>query len=723
MAQRFGSTLLATSLLLLGACGGGGGGGDGGGSAPGGTGTLPPPAFSLAMSPDNAVDVSTAGVATGSLVMSIGHMAADFGDRFVTRGDPLSIAESCSEQGGTLKLTLDDKDGNGVVSAGDMISAQLSDCFMPTLARQVTGSLSVDVTKLDKRPFGTIGGVVRIAGLVGQNLLELAATGASGTLLGSLQFESAVSQKGSSIHTWSSTADDLRLLTAAGSRTLTDSVRQFDFSKTVDLPHLAATITLASQHGSELLNGSFAVVTSAPLSVSLGRKINAGSIKVTGLNSELSLLPDTSGKNGYMEIQISNVKEHKQLALASGTTGFLWWNELGPLRWGYAVYPYGSIGGGTMGGAEDTSSTVIPVFWHHDARDDASRQALFRMLAGRELLPVTGIRFRFHDSAAPSIEGPGDIGADMVQDGALLSFQPREQLRHGHGYVLQAALDGQTWLGSDDWVLRSPSGARVTLRSFALIDFVTRDSLKAAIVPSASTLFDASASVRLSGEGSASTRLPIVAWKWTQLSGTPLRFSAPESPVTDVAWDSAPASIEYPEIRLTVTDARGEIEYASVTLSSANPSSMHNVLSFSSAPDDPIGHGASVVSSGDAASFFAPMTEGRDYTLMMYFPPAGSAQQSWTLTLYTADRSPLRIGHYGDAGAAYFPGANNAMSFAYLNEMCTVSYGSFDVLDISHDASGQITSIAIDFEQRCERPDALPLLGSYRFNSPLPVRR
>lgn len=714
--------LSSAMLCVLVACGGGGGGaGNQVAGAPTGQvpapGALPDPP-TLAITEQNTQDVATVAPVAGTLLLSIGRIAADYGDRFAVRGDPLRITENCSEHGGSLTLALDDKDGSGAASAGDTIAVDMRDCYNPTLIRIVTGSMTIELAGVEHRPFGKIAGVVRTAGLAGADLGI--APKLTSTLIGSLQFESVVSTSGSAITVNATAADDMRVV-VAGAQALTDDIQHFSFSKSVDLGRLRSTIAMHYHHRSDLLKGSFDVSTVAPLTVERSSRMASGSISVTGLNSGLALTPDTSGKtNRYTVTRTDVAQGPTTIAWAPWLTGFLWWDEYLPLRWSETQYPY--VG---FSYRPDDADTVFSASgWLHDSRDDASSSATFRLLFEREVLPLApGMHFRFHDLGdIDDMNGldKHDVDADMAQDGAVLVFRPRSQLRHHRSYMLQGSFDGVTWNGSNDLVFKAALGHSFPFSTSSLLSFDTPDSLHPAITAPARMLLSRSDTVRLSGEASTSSRLAISSYKWTQLSGTPLRLSAPDSAVTDVAWaDTAPTGVESPVLQLTVTNLRGETESTTLALTSSDPGSLRTGLFFTSAPGDPIGHGATVVSTDDASTLIPPATPD-DHTVIMYIPR--DWQRGWLVLLYTADRSPLRKGHYDNATAARLPGATNALSFYYGSGSCLVSYGSFDVLDIGYDGAGKISTLAIDFEQRCDRPDAPALLGSYRYNSPLPLR-
>lgn len=81
----------------------------------------------------------------------------------------------------------------------------------------------------------------------------------------------------------------------------------------------------------------------------------------------------------------------------------------------------------------------------------------------------------------------------------------------------------------------------------------------------------------------------------------------------------------------------------------------------------------------------------------------------------------MHVGAYENATWWANPG-QNGINFTVNGRGCSQTAGRFDVLEIQTDFSGTITKLAIDFEQRCAS-GAPPLLGSYRMNSGVPIRR
>jgi hypothetical protein len=94
----------------------------------------------------------------------------------------------------------------------------------------------------------------------------------------------------------------------------------------------------------------------------------------------------------------------------------------------------------------------------------------------------------------------------------------------------------------------------------------------------------------------------------------------------------------------------------------------------------------------------------------------------WNLTLATAGGLPLRVGAYENAVRAPFSANANGIDLSGSGRGCNSIFGRYDVLEINAEPGGNITRLAVDFEQRCDSATAPPLYGSFRFNSSVPLR-
>jgi hypothetical protein len=233
-------------------------------------------------------------------------------------------------------------------------------------------------------------------------------------------------------------------------------------------------------------------------------------------------------------------------------------------------------------------------------------------------------------------------------------------------------------------------------------------------------LGSASEQLALDGAGSTTSLRPIVGYQWSQVSGTPLRFGDASAASTTVSWGAtAPAGVERATVRLTVTDAAGDSDVMDVVVLSSNLAAANRVLYFRSAAGDYIGAGKTALFTADSAQFQETLSAG--YLRASVITPGYG--EWWYLDLATANGAALQVGAYEDAIRAAFRDGKNGIDFTGSGRGCNQTVGRFDVLEIQTDGAGAITRLAVDFEQHCESATAPALLGSYRINSNVPIRR
>jgi hypothetical protein len=130
---------------------------------------------------------------------------------------------------------------------------------------------------------------------------------------------------------------------------------------------------------------------------------------------------------------------------------------------------------------------------------------------------------------------------------------------------------------------------------------------------------------------------------------------------------------------------------------------------------------------GGATALYSNVTGTfRDYTnlpgfLQFYYLEPGSDGSFWNVSFANPDSAvPLTVGAYERAVTTPFREGANGLDFNGNGRGCTTS-GRFDVLEIAYGANGQVTRLAVDFEQHCDG-SAPVLYGSLRINSRRPLR-
>ncbi|CAN5669660.1 hypothetical protein BH11PSE8_BH11PSE8_16990 [soil metagenome] len=706
------AALFAAAAVMTG-CGGGGGGST----------TVPapapvPPAAATSATP-LAITVATAGgfaelaPGIGEGILTVAQFAVDSTRRFAVRGTPSPSTSTCPN-GGLLTVTLIDRDGDGVASPGDRISVEARDCAVPILTDIVTGAMQIDISAPTGLPAASLRATVSLA-----EGLRFGATSTNATnLLGSMQFDWSSTGLQTSLHVTTSSADDLRVVfsgTTLGGAALTEAIRQPDLTKTLEYDEARAVVSMSYRYESDALQGSVVVTTPVALRSYLNTYPEAGRMEVTGAaGSKVVITPNFVSNSSQFQYELDSNGDGTADANGSGlwansTLGYLWWDGATALS-------------GWSTGAYSTRSFATTDFFASATFDwTTSSTSSLRLQFSRPLASTTPTLFaRFIDQGSTINDGTqrADIPAFAQVRGALVTVRPTVPLRHARYYTFQVSLDGTNW--SSGVTVQDAFGNSSSNNQWSGISFSTPNNLRALAVSQGGMLGGASDQISLDAQTSTGSPREIVSYQWSQVAGTPLRFTDAAAAQTTVSWGTAPPTgIERAVVRLTVADAAGDTESADLTILSGNLSASNHLLYFNSAVGDYIGGGTTVLLDTSLAQF-------QDTSSAGYFRASVSTpgySEWWSLDLGNADGSALRVGAYENAIRAAFRGNQNGIDFSGSGRGCNQTVGRFDILEIQTDDAGAITRLAVDFEQHCEFAGAPALLGSYRLNSSVPIRR
>jgi hypothetical protein len=705
-------TWLAVATVVLGAwalagCGGGGGGGGSEGVPPVVSGPQP-----LQLTAQNLADVTANGVGVGESVLLIGQLAADVGSRLRTPGAGLTSTQTCPN-GGLMIVTVQDRDGSGGFTAGDRLVAEMRDCGVATLSTVLAGTVTVDFTTADAAPSEALRGSIDL-GNPGVSFSDASGPipGVTVRLAGTLGFQWSRSDLATSLRVLSTTADDLRAVASGGGQVITESYRSLDLARNLRYDDARTSTTLAMRIESEALGGVVTMSTPLPLKSYLNTYPDDGRVELRGAGTGVIRVKPhfvTASEQFDAELDTNGdgtadtTNAYRWLDVAEG---FLWWDGVTALPWNsqpYSTQPYTATGFSYNAGN----------FTAPGVNDS------FRLQFSRPTVSPMNLTFRFRDDGSTLGYDPvrQNVSADVVHQGALYLIRPSASLRHARYYALEASTDGMSW--SSQITVRDALNNMINLYG-GLGNFTTADSLRAVIAPSSQLLTSATASLQLSAVNSISTLRPISSYRWAQIGGTPLAFSAPQAAETTVQWGATPPTgLEAITVELTITDTAGEVETSRVTLNALNPGTQGHILYFRGAAGDYISGGQTVLVADSTGSFSTnPMNSG--YVTISY--NEANFASWWTLNLATADSSPLKVGAYEGAVRAPFHGNQNGLELTGSGRGCNSIVGRFDVLEVDVDMQGVITRLAVDFEQHCESAQAPTLLGSLRINSTLPIR-
>lgn len=703
MGRRTWAALGGVVALSMAACGGGGGGGD----------TAATPSAStpqaLALTVRNMSGVVSNGVGSAESVLQTAQFVVDLAQRVRLSGASQPLTETCPN-GGLNTVTLQDRDGSGRLSAGDRLVVEMRDCGVAGLEAIFAGTATVTLSAVEDAPSEGLRGSLDLgsAGVLVTDPSDPSSAVAV-RLAGSLAFEWTRGELATSLRVLSTSADDLRVFARGNGLNATDAYRSVELARSVRYDEARVTTTLAMRVDSEIEGGSFTLSTPVPLKAYLNTYPEVGRLEIRGAGVAVIRVKArfvTASEQFDTELDINGDGAADTTVAAPWrdiTQGYLWWDGVQPVSW-------------------SSSPFSTQAFVATDFRAQAlgfgtpGVNQVFRLQFSRPAL-ATPIAMRFRDDTfRPGVFQRQDVAATVVQHGALFLIRPATQLRHGSSYTLELSSNGVDW-GFPSITVRDALNNTATLFG-QLGSFTTADNLKAVITSSSQLLTSASASLELSASGSVSTLRPIRSYRWTQVGGTPLAFSAPDAAQTRVQWGATPPKgIEAIVVELTVTDTAGEVSTSRVSLNMLNQASAARVLYVRGTTGDYISGGQTILIGDSTGSFTQdPVNSG----YISYF--FNSVADFWSLSLGTAGGAPFKVGAYENAIRAPFRDQQNGIDLSGAGRGCNQIYGRFDVLELRTDAQNVITGLAVDFEQRCESPQAPPLFGSLRINSSVPIR-
>lgn len=743
-------TWISISLAAMAVAGCGGGGGGGGGATDGSPPpvVVPPPAvdpdaptfrFASRYSEGQAGELATLVLNHGSHLIDLAQFATDITHRFAATANATSITANCAYTG-SITLKLDDRDGNLRASAGDSITATLTNCGVPVLARSATGTLRIDLQTV-----ATTADVAFLARLAMVEPLKTAALGGGpnpGIVLpirwsGSVGVQWTESATGSQLKATSTAEDDLRITTTNQGADSTDALRKIDVSRSAGYDTASMSSALAFVLDLSGGGGTLRVRTPQPVRGDLGVLPKQLRVELDMADSQ-TLRIERGPSNGSLPPLASAA-----LVTANGTPGqsasFQWGDFLSlmrDVRSGRALYSVSDEGFGFEVFSSWRGSALTrevdriceqqikagvsnfradALFQRPVALQPGLSEAggLMRLQFGRAIAESTPeLRLRLADTT-PTIDPKlpsWHIPVSVTRRGSSYEIRPSEPLRKQRSYNLQTSFDGINWTG--DRIFRDAQNGIVSQGSESVAQLATDNTLVAAATFSDQATVTTASPARLRGEASLRDGQAVTRYQWEQLSGPALRLSAPQAADTDATLDAGGAQpIGDALLQLTVADSLGNSDHVRVAVKAGNQATqgaaLYTETGTASASMREMKTGAGSIFYGPAPGQVSPRVPG---------PAEGGTGTNFSVTPANGQR--LAVGTYANAVMSTAPGPLNGLeSRVFCGGEGSAASGSFQVLEVEYAADGSITRLAIDFTQQCETGLRAYQRGSYRLNS------
>lgn len=655
----------ALSCLVVAACGGGGG------EAPT---VLPDREAPLSISASNVVDVAGAALDYGGLALAMGQVVVDWIDA-LAQANVSDLTTACIT-GGTQRVRLTDRDGNGRASAGDRIEVTLDACYLRPLDEAFYGSAAIEL----KAP----GAAQRWAGeLAFGDDFGLLPGAVNVRIEGGLRIEYAADRLSKSVHVLS-VGQPFALFGQSGPTVLRDLVTGLDARREVRRDTARATTSMQYRLASDSLGGRIDVATSTPWRSWFECYPDAGELAITGASGSSAGL--RASPTGAMQIDV---------LLSGASAGFVNGGEAVFLWSGAGWLPPLQNGLGYV--ASPPADNPFKQFTEPAVTTLRPNPAPLEWTYSRPLAAgaVSSAVFRRSFIGPGEPWAPAEIPATVTIEGAVLSVTPTAQLEPGDSYDL--VIDGGT-VGD----LSDVFGARLLKPRFSAPVALTIQAVAA--VGSPGLVLGPADPLPLNASTSVADGSGIVATRWRQISGPALSFSATNGPAVTV--QAAAVANGTAVVEVEVENAAGEVDRQALSFRVLGDPSHALVIASRSA-----GAPLSVVTSIDEP---AKVTYVRRFdvnnTLDVLLGTSRLLAQLPGLTWQ--DGVDIDFG----------PGSASGASAVWLSPegLCTPQSGRIAVLDYAEDGTGFLSRLALDFESTC---GGVPLItGSIRFNSSVLLR-
>ena len=660
------------TLALVGCGGGGSGGSDAGTPAPVTSSRDVP----LQLTAANSAQATRQAFQFGGVTLSLAQLAVDWTALSDAAGGAPST--SACAAGGSLTVTLLDRDANHRVSVGDRLTITVDNCYLRPLEDSFSGTLTIDVTAPapTQQQAGTINFGMQF---------DVSNTGTSTIRLGGgLRYDYSADRLAHSIHV-ASTGQRFTVFASQGSTSYTEAMTQLDAARTVRRDTARAVTTMRLHLASDLLGGALDATTTTPWSAWFDSFPDAGELSVSGASGQTAQLQASVTGSGTIDVLFGGALVN-QIAASDAVSPYLWsatdWFPAAGNELGYLTQPASALGFRLL--SQPTSTTLLPqsgaLTWSY------SRPLAAGTLANAMFVPTGSL--------------PGQIGASVqvpatvVIEGALLSVTPTSQLVPGMNY--------DVWFDNGAIApIADTSGATLPRPAFSGSVALTI-SASARIVGS-ELLFGPTGVLELDASASTAPGGSIALTHWSQVSGPPLIIVGGDTPIATVSPASGSGNgraVVEVEVRNAAGDAaRTQLAFPVV----ADPT---QTLVMAYRADT----ATTTIQISDPAS-------GPPYVHYFAGPNVVDLMVTARLLASLPAGTPWMTGVDVAYGAGGTPGVN--VVWNPPGSVCASPSGHLKVLDYAVDAGGSITRVAIDFEETCA---GVTTTGSVRFGSAIDLR-
>ncbi|MEN8771468.1 MAG: hypothetical protein ABF267_09335 [Glaciecola sp.] len=617
---------------------------------------------------DNAEYFTTAVFSAKESYLQIAEVVRQAVNRIA---QPDTAARAVCYNGGEETTTHTDTDGNGVISATDIIRITFNDCSSQILDTYAFGYLDVTVTEASLAN-KTLNAVISLDNF---------------SVSDEFDRDTIITSQGE-LELQLSETNTTRNYAMSNSQPVIFSVLNVpfiridssNFSKTQNLTQAKYTLELNAQITEVLTQSTFNVTTNTPLSGFLGEYPNQG---------ELSI--GQSGGESFI-VQPNNIIDSDMLKLIVDSQ---------TLRTRWSEYVEGTLFGFDNANRY-TNEYRIDNFVNFGQLDSFLQFSnieapVLKLLMSRPIDRVDISSLTFRLDGFPYTTVPTEV----TTDGALLTVTPLIPLKAGMTYSIygidvfsefgQAANMSFLDITTSDAVIPNISA---TSRAYRQDDYPTLDA-------SASKL-------------NAGSNLTIL---WTEVSNVGVVFADASAAITAISLpnnvnDSVTEDIK---IRLTVSNESGRTAQEDITLSyQPTPASY---ISLVSEQGDYIGQSA-LWFENQATAFSSESTLTNPNQIVLNY---NGSTTWWSMHLESADAAPLAVGQYSAQRWPFQSEGFAGFDFSGDGRGCNQLTADFEIIELAYNDAGELSQLSVDFTQYCEQPNGPALNGQVRFNSSMRI--
>jgi hypothetical protein len=208
----------------------------------------------------------------------------------------------------------------------------------------------------------------------------------------------------------------------------------------------------------------------------------------------------------------------------------------------------------------------------------------------------------------------------------------------------------------------------------------------------------------------------VVTYQWTQISGTEVVLSDPNTAIAAFTAPSEPPGGEDLVFELTIVSSDGLSSSEQITIHVASSSDPITGLFVDGSADGQTDSQTKQLFQLHQAKF----TLARNPQMVVLTATRG--ELSWQATFVPPPGEKLHIGTYtGVVTVGQHKGTAAGMTVGPNGFKCSEVTGSFKVLQIAYDKAGQVTQLAVDFIQHCFT-GPIGLYGKVRYQSDIALR-